>query len=234
MVKSIIAGLLILCCLGKDRTVPLDFMEEQWRGLLARYQEDTADTTLQKIHEVEEGIIRYIAESGFEVTIKAEQQEELVVRDTANYNHIIARLSNGDRIKIYERHYNNTFIILTADGTRGYLLHDKFEPALTSFPLKVLVAKTAALPPKMPDQAVNQMFNSTRMVKEKKVVQEKEKIKVHPEKSANKEKKAPVTRAVMPSSTCSTVRCTGRTQKQQRCKNNTSSCDKRCRHHHDQ
>lgn len=241
MKKEYIGGLffviLVAMLFSSMNKHPIDELKERYTVLVEAYRKEATDTTLKKINDLEEEIRAHIATNGYEVEVKAAAEQQLAVIDTLDRHKVVAQVINGEHIMIYKQVPDGTFIVLTEEGAVGYLLHDKFNPSLTSFPLKVLVAKTTAssytastpdlveLEAEVPLKSTKDLDKTTRGGT--KPLFNRQEIKELPAQAPQQE----LPSMPAPSKECPVVRCTGRTQKGKRCKRNTSSCDKRCHDH---
>lgn len=201
---------------------------EQLTELRAANLEHPSQELSQKIDRLEQEVVEEVAQHGMKAIVHTHKKDSLEVLESPGpgFYKVLATLVDGDAIQIYECHYKGLFFIATAEGIRGYLLHDNFSPSTQSFPLKILVEKA-------PDPIVQPIPLPKHPLPEIKVPKEQEDP---PAIVSNQERGggyAPDYEqdSEEPSGPCPTVQCVATTQKGTRCKRSTSECDGHCFQH---
>ena len=222
---AIIMLLLIAFFLRERNMEPITLLHEKYLALEDSYAQQPSPELAQEIDAVEQAVVAEIAQNGLKAIVKTHQKETLEVVDTTDIYQVIATLVNGDVIKIYERHYNGMFVIATADGIRGYLLHDNFSPSIHSFPLKILVEQATIHAPPSIQPTHPPLPKANNFLEQE----------APPSLVSTEERGGNYSQSHEPQkpseNNCPSVQCTAITQRGTRCKRIAHSCKERCFQH---
>ncbi|MFK7796045.1 MAG: SH3 domain-containing protein [Aureispira sp.] len=109
----------------------------------AYYQKKVAQANTKPnglhLRAVNEEIVSYVVNKGYETRVDATTPSHLVVRDPHQPSKILMQLKGGDEVIVYERQGKNAFLVRTENDVVGLVHKDAFGSQLKQFPLEVLV-----------------------------------------------------------------------------------------------
>lgn len=182
----------------------LEALEQERAALLLAYDANPKKGIQKKIAQKEAEMIAFIKENGFEVRIKTFfAYSKIEVKDKLYLGETIAVLKDKDTIILLEYLETGHFKVRTKDNKIGYLFHSDFSPSLEEYPMRILVPKT-----------------TSHKKSTEKTTPPKTSTTIYTPRSNSTSSKG-----------CSTVQCSGTTQKGSRCRNRTTNCGGRCHLH---
>jgi hypothetical protein len=201
---TLLAGALLFTSSSFIKKEPLKYYKKQLEQLVEKYSKYPDETTKKEIKALKVKVIKEVAKHGQEVVVMARLGQIVSIIDKTDGKTVLATLFNGDRLKVFEYHDNNAFLVATANGNKGYLTHQQLMPSIDSFPLNILMEHPQKTSPAPTASKSEQAAKKATPLPQK---------------------------TYTPTKGCTVVRCTGRTQKGTRCRRNTSNCSRRCWQH---
>ncbi len=204
-------------------TLPIEVYEEKWRRLIGLQAQHPTAARQEQIEVLEHKTIETVAQEGQEAIVLTQPTQLLSIVDMGDRGLVLAQLTNGERIKIYEYHRNGAFVVLTSEGIKGYLLHDQFVPSVDSFPLNILI--------KRPTQPAEAFATSSDEVPNLPSETALEQATVRAPKPFHPRPQPPLPSEPINSKGCTVIRCKAITQRGTRCKRNANDCEEYCWQH---